>query len=146
MANESTQPQYGDEISRKIMTEVAQNLAQDVSYLPPFDTFQHMSDSARTITLFQALPLSLDPDELESIKTHKELSFTQLNAAQQKYLRVMLTTFDNQPADFSSITLSIDPTHEKDDDHAHIVVKADSNSQSTNIDAFLANTNRANWY
>ena len=51
-------PRYGDDTSRSIMTEVAHDLAQDVSHLPPMDAFRHLSDSARTITLFQAIPLS----------------------------------------------------------------------------------------
>lgn len=41
MENEPMEPKYGDDKSRDIMTQIAQDLAQDISHLPPFDTFQH---------------------------------------------------------------------------------------------------------
>ena len=137
---------YGDDASRAVIVQVAHDLEQGIPHPPPFETFQRFSDSAKTITLYQAIPLSFGSETLAKVKMGEKIPVALLNPAQQDYLRSMLETHKKPPKDFESIVLSIDPTHEKDDDHAHIVIEADNGSYGWHIDAFLANTARPGWY
>jgi hypothetical protein len=139
-------PKVGDDTSRDIINQVARDLACDIAHQPPLDTFRHLFKADRTITLFQAIPLSLSPEKLARIKTGEKLPVGELNPSQQDYLRAMMETLGSQPKDFASIVLSIDPTHEKGDDHAHIVIEADSGLYSHHIDAFLDGTSLPGWY
>lgn len=143
--SDHTEPKYDGKTSQEIITQVAQDLAKGIAHPPPTDVFEDLLDANRTITLFQALPLSLSPEKRESIRTGETLSIVELNSAQQSYLQAMMRP-DRQPTDFSSITVCIDPTHEKQDDHAHIVVEADGGNFGWHIDAFLAGTARPAWY
>lgn len=139
-------PKYGDDISRGIITQVAHDLEHDISHLPPLDAFSHFSKPARIITLIQAIPLSLSPQELSTFKAGKKMPLKEFNPAQQEYLRAIVGLLEGQPQDFSSTILSFDPTHERDDDHAHLVIEVDSGGYSSHIDAFLMDTGRAGWY
>lgn len=143
--NRSKQLKYGDEECRLLITQVAQDLKQNKQHSPPA-AFDHLARPARTITLIQAIPLSLEPESLADFKAGGRVPVQELNSAQQDYLEALLESADNRPNDFASIVVYLDPTHEKDDDHAHIVIEADVGEFGCHIDAFLESTNRPGWF
>ena len=60
------------------------------------------------------------------------------------YLRLMLEELGSSISDVSGVTMSIDPTHTAEDDHAHIVIECGETSH--HIDAFMQDTTRPGWY
>ena len=141
----SGMPNYGNDTSHSIISQIAHDLAHDIPYSPT-DVFDHLSESARLITLIQAIPLSLNPEDMQRFKEGTRLVLQDFNSAQQVYLRSIMESQEKQPKDLSSIALYLDPTHKKDDDHAHIVIEADNGEFGYHIDAFLKGTERAGWY
>ena len=139
--NEHLQSKSGDNFGKIIITQIAQDLAKDISHLPPFN---QLPEWMGNIPLYQTIPLSLSQEKLESIKKGEKISITELNSAQQEYLQALIATLEKQPRDSSSITLSIVP--KEDEDHGHIVIEADSDKFSYRVDAFLADTERPHWY
>lgn len=138
--------QWGDDASRAVMEHVAQDLARGTAHPPPDDTFAHLSDVARTITLFQALPLSFDGPTLAEFKAGEKIRVQDLNAAQQEFVRILVERFDEVPADPSSIRIWLEPGDRHDDNHGHIVLEADDGAYTNRIDAFLEGTARPGWY
>ena len=142
-ANNGT-PRYGDALSRDIVVRAARGLAENIPRRPPIDRFAELSETARLITLFQAIPLSLSAQQLADLKAGAQLVGAELNDAQLDYLQTMLEELRSAVTDPKGVTIRIDPTHTGDDDHAHIVVS--SGDHDHHIDAFLQDTSRPGWY